>query len=108
MRCERARLQLSVALDESLTDDETAALRAHVAGCPGCAAQERVWRDVRRQLRVEVVGEMPNVAPRVLHAISTTTDTPRRPHRPRRSRRDCFLRKEVAFAPALSAGQERC
>ncbi|TML90180.1 MAG: zf-HC2 domain-containing protein [Actinobacteria bacterium] len=87
MRCERVRLQLSVALDESLTDDETAALRAHVAGCPGCAAQERVWRDVRRQLRVEVVGEMPDVAPRVLHAISTTTDTPRRPHRPRRSRR---------------------
>src|SRR5882672_5419222 len=81
MRCERARLELSMALDESFTDDETAALRAHVAGCPGCAAQERAWREVRRQLRVEVVGEMPDVAPRVLHKIATTTDRPRRPRR---------------------------
>ena len=82
MRCERARLELSVALDETLTDDEAGAVRAHVAGCPDCAAHERAWREVRRQLRVEVVGAIPDVAPRVLHAISTTTDV--RARRPRR------------------------
>jgi anti-sigma factor RsiW len=49
MRCERARLELSVALDETLTDDEAGAVRAHVAGCPDCAAHELAWREVRRQ-----------------------------------------------------------
>src|SRR5438128_8929083 len=87
MRCECARLELSVALDESYRDDETAALRAHVAGCSECAAQEWAWRELRRQLRVEVVGEMPDVAPRVLHAIATTTDRPRRKVRRRMARR---------------------
>ena len=82
MRCERARLELSVALDETLTDAEAGELWAHVAGCPDCAAQEQAWREVRRQLRVEVVGAMPDVAPRVLQAISTTSDAhPRRPRR---------------------------
>ena len=76
MRCERARLGLSVALDETIDDDEAGALRTHVADCPDCAAQERAWREVRRQLRVEIVGAMPDVAPRVLRAIATA---PRRP-----------------------------
>src|SRR5438132_343343 len=90
MRCERTRLELSVALDESFRDDETAALRAHLAGCSECAAQERAWRELRRQLRVEVDGEMPDVAPRVLHAIATTTDRPRR----RKVRRRMARRRE--------------
>jgi anti-sigma factor RsiW len=36
--CERARLQVSIALDRELSEFEGASLRAHVAGCAACAA----------------------------------------------------------------------
>ena len=99
MRCERARLTLSVALDETLADDDTAAVRAHVARCPDCAAEERVWRGLRRQLRVEAVGAVPDVAPRVLQAISTTTLA-----RPRPARRRSWRRLPVPLVATFVVG----
>jgi hypothetical protein len=107
VRCERARLALSVALDETLADDEAAAVGAHVALCPDCAAEERAWRALRRQLRVEAVGTVPDVAPRVLQAIAATATTATTtPHvRPRSmGRRRLWPRLTVPLAATFLAG----
>jgi hypothetical protein len=60
---------LSVALDEAPGDDEAAALGEHLEVCAACAAEERTWREMRRQLRVEAVGAVPDVTARVLESL---------------------------------------
>ena len=87
MRCERARLRLSVALDETPSDDEAAALHADLAGCAVCAAEERRWRELRSQLRVEALGTVPDVTSRVLQALPACPPAPSRRQRQLKVRR---------------------
>ena len=66
--CERARAALSAAADgEPAEVDER-----HVAGCPTCASFDAGVRTLRGRLRFEVLDGAPDVAPRVLAAVSST------------------------------------
>jgi anti-sigma factor RsiW len=49
--CERARAGASLALDCELSELERAWVRAHVAGCPDCAAFVAGLREVTHELR---------------------------------------------------------
>lgn len=63
MRCEQAREALSAALDEGpAAADEVA---AHVRGCPSCAVFGERLQRLRRELRLEDLGEPPDVRARV-------------------------------------------
>ena len=110
MRCERARLRLSVALDETPADDEAAALRAHLAGCAACATEERTWREMRRELRVEALGTVPDVTSRVLQALPAVPLRPAAPPRtavpPARTRsvRQLKVRRFVPVLATFIAG----
>ena len=60
---------LSAAADGELAAGRVEALDAHLAGCPGCAAFQGRLVDLRRRLRFEPVGAVPDLAPRVLEAL---------------------------------------
>ena len=49
--CERARLQVSIALDRELSEFERASLRAHVEGCAACAAFAHELTALTKELR---------------------------------------------------------
>jgi anti-sigma factor RsiW len=49
--CERARVWVSQELDDELSELELAALRAHLGGCPGCAAFAQSVAAVTGELR---------------------------------------------------------
>jgi hypothetical protein len=61
--------ELSAAVDGELAAGRVESLDAHLAGCPGCAAFQSRLVDLRRRLRFEPVGEVPDLAPRVLEAV---------------------------------------
>lgn len=81
MNCDRAQAGLSLAIDGELPADQTGPLRSHVIACPACIRFDDQLRAVRHGLRFEALGEVPDVAPRVLAAIRGT----RRPRRRRLS-----------------------
>jgi hypothetical protein len=60
---------LSAAADGELAAGRGEALDAHLAGCPGCTAFQSQLVELRRRLRFEPVGEVPDLAPRVLEAV---------------------------------------
>ena len=61
--------ELSAAADGELAAGRAGTLEAHLAGCPVCRAfQARLGR-LRRRLRFEPMGAVPDVAPRVLETI---------------------------------------
>ena len=65
--CERTRAALSAAADgEPAEVDEQ-----HVAGCPACSSFDAGVRALRSRLRFEVLDGAPDVAPRVLAAVSS-------------------------------------
>jgi anti-sigma factor RsiW len=69
MSCSQAMADLSAALDGELPPDRSRPLEDHLAGCPACAAfRDRVLA-LRRQLRFEPLGAVPDVAPRVLETV---------------------------------------
>ena len=69
MSCSQAMAELSAAVDGELGPGRAGPLEEHVAGCPACRAfRDRVLA-LRRQLRFEPVGDVPDVAPRVLETI---------------------------------------
>jgi hypothetical protein len=61
--------ELSAAADGELAADRSQGLDAHLAGCPACTAFQARLAGLRRQLRFEPVGAVPDVAPRVLETI---------------------------------------
>jgi hypothetical protein len=67
--CEEARVDLSAAADGELPASRADALTAHLAGCPDCAAFADRLATIRQRLRLEPVGTVPDVAPRVIAAI---------------------------------------
>src|SRR5918995_1184079 len=66
VRCDDARLALSLRLDGEMPDDvDPGELDRHLGGCPGCAAFERSAGRVRAGLRFEPVHDAPDVVPAV-------------------------------------------
>jgi anti-sigma factor RsiW len=60
---------LSAAADGELDPGRAGALETHLAECPACTAFQTRLVELRRQLRFEPVGAVPDVAPEVLAAI---------------------------------------
>ena len=69
MSCREAMVELSAAADGELAAGRAGTLEAHLAGCPACTAFQARLVALRRQLRFEPVGAVPDVAPRVLETI---------------------------------------
>jgi hypothetical protein len=79
MNCDNAQAGLSLAMDGELPADRAEPLADHVSACPACTRFNDQLRAIRQGLRLEALGEVPDVAPKVLTAIRGTT-------RPRRRR----------------------
>jgi len=79
MSCDEAQAGLSLALDGELPADGAEPLAVHVSACPACTRFNNQLRAIRQGLRFEALGEVPDVAPKVLTAI-------RGARRPRRRR----------------------
>jgi Putative zinc-finger len=62
---------LSAAADGELAPGRAGPLEAHLAGCPACRAFQARLGAMRRLLRFEPVGAVPDVAPRVVARIGT-------------------------------------
>lgn len=69
MRCDQARMDVSLAVDGELAAERADRMAAHLAGCTACAAFQGRLAAIRQQLRFEPVGTVPDVAPRVLAAV---------------------------------------
>jgi hypothetical protein len=69
VRCDRARVDVSLAADGELAGERAGPLAAHLAGCAACAAFQAQLAGIRQRLRFEPVGAVPDVAPRVLAAV---------------------------------------
>jgi anti-sigma factor RsiW len=67
--CREAMADLSAAADGELAPDRAGTLEAHLAGCPACTAFQARLAALRRLLRFEPVGAVPDVAPRVVATI---------------------------------------
>jgi putative zinc finger protein len=67
--CEEARADLSAFADGELPAGRDDPLTAHLAGCPACTAFQHRLASLRRRLRFEPVGAVPDVAPRVMATI---------------------------------------
>jgi len=72
--CREAMAELSAAADGELTPGRAGTLEAHLAGCPACRSFQARLAGLRRTLRFEAVGEVPDVAPRVLAALRAGRD----------------------------------
>ena len=111
MRCDDARLGLSVRADGERPEPATdAVLDVHVADCPGCRHFAGTVHDVRALLRFEAVDRVPDVASAVLARLAAETpdrmaratrSDPTRPGAPARPPRP---RVAVAAAVAAVAG----
>ena len=76
LTCDLAQRSLSARADGEPADAPVAEVDAHVAGCVECRAFGRRVVEVRQLLRLEPVGELPDIAPSVMARI--TTPEPRR------------------------------
>lgn len=70
MRCEKAHEHLSAAQDAALASGEHAALAAHLAQCPACREHGTCLEQLRRAVRYEPVGQVPDVAAAVVVAAA--------------------------------------
>jgi anti-sigma factor RsiW len=98
--CERARLQISIALDRELSEFGQASLRAHVAGCAACAAFAYELDALTTELRAAPPVPLRATAgmPQCLPAVDTLH--PRR----RRARIRVLQLSAAAAAVAFAAG----
>lgn len=109
MRCDEARLALSLRLDgEPVYDADPAALDEHVAACAACSGFERHAERVRAALRFEPLDVTPDVAPEVLAELRSLKERgpirPLSPQRRRRTRRPLVAAAAVATVAGMAAG----
>jgi hypothetical protein len=95
MSCDLARERLSAAMDGALDAGDARRLDDHVAGCQACAAYRSELELLRRSVRFEPLGDVPDVAPAVV-AIAAA--------RGRRRRVADLVAVAAAFVAAIVAG----
>ena len=78
MSCSEAMAELSAAVDGELGPDRAGPLDDHLSGCPACGAFRDRLLALRRQLRFEPVGVVPDVTPRVLAELRSAGRWPLR------------------------------
>ncbi|MFA0766781.1 MAG: hypothetical protein OXFUSZZB_000109 [Candidatus Fervidibacter sp.] len=70
MRCEQSRQWMSLALDNLLTEEEKAQLRAHLKECVGCRAEWRLLRMAQRVMATTPPVPMPyDLVPIVMERV---------------------------------------
>lgn len=67
--CAEARPDLSARLDDELDQATAAALDAHLKQCPECRGHERALERVRRALRAQPAGPVPDLSGRILQRV---------------------------------------
>src|SRR5204862_4695280 len=82
MRCEDARVVLSARLDGEAAPADVDAVVSHTEWCAPCAAHERDLLVLRRRFRLAPLGDVPDVAPRVLAALEPAAPSGRWAWRP--------------------------
>jgi Putative zinc-finger len=111
MSCREAMADLSAAIDGELDPARAGPLDEHLAGCVACGAFRDRLLALRRQLRFEPVGSVPDVTARVMEQVGSVGAGPRRggvdsrepatrgwatlPHRGTRQREPGFRRGSV-------------
>nr|MDQ3916208.1 zf-HC2 domain-containing protein [Actinomycetota bacterium] len=68
--CGWARVELSARLDGEAAGETAGALDAHLAGCASCRRHGRELERVRRALRVQPAGDVPDLAPAIMRAVA--------------------------------------
>lgn len=69
--CAWARVELSARLDGETSAGAAGALDAHLADCASCRRHGRELEGVRRALRVQPAGDVPDLAPAIMQAVDT-------------------------------------
>lgn len=92
--CTWAREELSARLDGEASPHDAAELEAHVAGCAACRRHARELEEVRRALRVQPAGAVPDLAPAIMRKLGAAA-----PASPWRSR----IRAATVGAAAAAA-----
>jgi hypothetical protein len=77
--CREAMADLSAATDGELPPERAGGLEAHLADCPACRSFQARLLGLRRSLRFEPVGAVPDVAPRVVATIGSAGGVDNRP-----------------------------
>lgn len=96
MRCETAELELSARLDGAADRALDAELESHLATCERCRAFSAGTDDLRRAVRMEPVGPVPDLVPRIVDALER--------ERPRTiTRRRARLRAATVFLAGAAA-----
>jgi anti-sigma factor RsiW len=98
--CREAMADLSAAADGELAPGRAGPLEAHLAGCPACRAFQARLVAMRRLLRFEPVGAVPDVAPRVVARMRPARGPGLRPARGPGLRPG----QEVGFQPGRRRG----
>ena len=70
LSCDAAQRSLSAVADGEAPDAPVAEVDQHVAGCDECRRFDARVREVRQLLRLEPVGDLPDVAPAVLARVA--------------------------------------
>lgn len=97
--CAWARVELSARLDGEAAEGAAGDLDAHLAGCASCRRHGRELENVRRALRVQEAGGVPDLAPAIMSAVTAA-----RPAAPWRTRiRAATLGAAAAAAILLGA-----
>ena len=103
MRCDTARPALSAAFDGEPVDVAPEQLDAHVGACPDCAAYRARLAALRRNLRFQLVDELPDLAPAVRRHLPPTPGPASSPGAARR-RPPAWAAVAAVFVAAAVAG----
>lgn len=97
LKCSQARVDLSARLDDELDEASNLALDAHLEQCAACRAEEAALRSARRAVRIQPVGDVPDLTRRIMNAVSEDGTT-------LRNRSEWALRFKIGtVAAAISA-----
>jgi hypothetical protein len=79
LACSTARVEISARIDGECDAATIQAVDAHLATCEECRQHEAALRGVRRTLRLQVAGEVPDLTTAIVQRLSS--EAARRPHR---------------------------
>jgi outer membrane lipoprotein-sorting protein len=73
LRCDEVRPEISAFLDRELDATAAGAISQHLESCADCRTYSRKIAGIRRQLRVQPAGPVPDLTDRILERIEDTT-----------------------------------